>query len=131
MTISALDFLKSIEKIPENTSSLEIDLRNAVSRAYYCAYHACLPNFHVTHHENCGLHEDLIESMLDSNIESVKTIALQLRKCKVKRVKADYLLDRNLFVNEAQQVIKEVQKITESIDLLISSGFLSSSSQAL
>lgn len=131
MTINAQDFLDSIKSIPDDVSSLEVDLRNAISRAYYCAYHACKPNFDVTHHENCGSHEDLIESMIDTNIEPVKKIALQLRKCKIKRVKADYHLNQNVFVGEAQQVIKEAQKISDGIEQLINSGSLLASNQAL
>ena len=128
MAINALEFLESIRHIPDDIKSLEIDLRNAISRAYYCAYHVCEPKFQVTHHENCGLHEDLIESMIATNITSVRQIAFQLRKCKAKRVKADYKLNQNIYVSEAEQVIAEVQKIADNIEQLVNSGALLASS---
>lgn len=118
MSINHEEFLLASEKIIQNPKSIEVDLRIAVGRAYYAAYHACLDSIPLHQHSGVGAHETLIRSMLDHNDEKIRALGLQLRKCKVKRTKADYKLSQNILIGEANQVFDECKIIRDSIDNL-------------
>lgn len=115
MSISYEEFLTSAKALAENPKSLEIDLRNAVSRAYYAAFHACNSSVNLKEYENTGSHENLIRSMLDSSDNELVALGLQLRKCKIKRHKADYKLNQSVLIGETNQVITECSKILDAI----------------
>lgn len=124
MSIQYDDFLKAARKITNDPASLEVDLRTAVSRAYYSAYHACLSEIEVdkVKHKNRGEHAKLIRTMLESGNQSIISTGLQLQKCKAKRVKADYLLQSDILIGETRQVVDEVSKICITIKKPRSSG---------
>ena len=120
MAIQPSDFLSTASSIVGNQSSLEVDLRNAVSRAYYAAYHTFEPHIKVRDFPRCGAHESLIQTLLEDYDEDMSVLALQLRKCKLRRHKADYDLTANIYIGVARQVHQECQNILAASDIIAS-----------
>jgi len=123
MSIKSEEFLTSVESMVGNQKSLEIDLRNAVSRAYYSAYHACRSEVGVVNkYKDMGAHACLIKTMGEHRNEKIRSLGLQLEKCKKKRHKADYLLEQSVLPGEAEQVLIQCKLICEAIVRRQSSG---------
>lgn len=113
--IDALDFYSSISNIIGDTSALEIDYRNAISRSYYTAFHICEQHIQLLDHQGCGIHRSLVLTMAEQDERRIKRLALQLDKCRKKRVKADYKLDLYVLPGEAEQVLAEAKRIYDEI----------------
>lgn len=83
MGIEYSEFLDSAKKIlKQSNDCAEIDLRNAISRAYYSAYHICASKFLPADVKGKGSHERLILGMMSSDDAEVKELAEQLKNLK-------------------------------------------------
>lgn len=113
-----LDLAKSI------TADSEVQIRDAIGRAYYAAYHtaklfhAAMPTPGALPTKNCGVHGELIHQLKNprtsiGNDQSIKSkqIGYILHTIKPIRKRADYDLDLSMNSTELQQIIKETEKI--------------------
>lgn len=122
MSVSCKDFYQSSLKLLEGKS--EIDLRNAASRAYYAAFHACkiladdlrLPSYAGG---KFGSHEQLIERFRCSRELQHKSIGYILQEGREARKWADYELAASFTLEEAKSAVKSTQKIFGKIDGLV------------
>ena len=117
MSISPKDFLNSAKKSINESS--EVSWRNAVSRAYYSAFHTCLLyaedklNFACPKH---NAHSSLI-SLFESEPENkYKSIGYMLRQCRKMRNLCDYELDLEISKGEAISSLKQSERIIEHIE---------------
>ena len=94
----------------------EMDYRNAASRSYYAAYHLCLNlgrRFPDYLDVKGGVHERLIVKLEKASDRRIKTIGYILKQCRVYRNKADYLLEDKFSKQDAELVIKQVEKLIQ------------------
>ncbi|MDI9333712.1 MAG: hypothetical protein QM533_04990 [Cytophagales bacterium] len=127
MTVTAQEFIDSAEVINQNGVT-EIAARNAVSRAYYGAYHACekwhsqlsIPGYVGT--GDFGQHEALIRRLTNPFQDSVhpnctnasiisKRKGCALRMLRNERVRADYQLDCLVDREHAARAIEQAKLI--------------------
>lgn len=101
----------------------EIDWRNAMSRAYYGAFHwaqrhedRCRPLPH--HVDSGGSHEKVIRRYEHHGENAAKAIAYVLTDLKNKRKVADYQLDQTLTQQDAKTQVAAAQKVVERISTL-------------
>lgn len=117
MGISYAAFLSSAQKLLGNAQS-EVDYRNAASRGYLSAYHACsplgktLPDFVDV---KGGVHERLIYQLTHAKEIKLKSLGYLLKACKISRKYADYELNEDFSKEEAAQVIGRTEEIFEKI----------------
>lgn len=124
--ISATDFLDSAKELTQNQN--ETAFRNSISRAYYCVYHAALPldeliENHGGIKRDVGVHEQLISKLencprSNSNWTRCQSIGVLMRYLKKLRVEADYDLTTAISAEQAQQQIKQAEKILTKIEEL-------------
>lgn len=96
MSVTHREFLSSAESTARGVA--EIDFRNAASRAYYSAFHACLSAASfcpIAAVPNAGQHEKLIQRFkrypsADPRFPLANKIANLLDQAKGLRVRADY-----------------------------------------
>lgn len=119
------DFMESARRSfeAEKTSKLEIDSRNAASRAYYSAFlHArqCLkpldlnelPSYDV----DGGSHKKLRLAFSTSGHKSLKAIADTLDAAQKIRCRADYDINDAFVPEKARQQIQKCQAIHDRLD---------------
>lgn len=121
--ISSTDFLDSAKELAQNKN--ETAFRNSISRAYYCAYHAVLPlDESLANHggikTDVGVHEQLISKLENcprsvQNWATFKSIGVLMRYLKKLRVEADYDLASEISIEQAQQQIKQAEKVLAKI----------------
>jgi len=116
MTIKPSDFLHAAKV--STASELEVDWRNATSRAYYSAYHRahqsvdlCPENGHL----HMGSHERLADRFSRHEARVAKSIAIILQSMKRYRHSADYDIgdpfDRSIATNQVAQAGVIAQKL--------------------
>lgn len=97
MTVTAADFHAAALRLFQN-ATLEIDHRNAISRLYYAAYHACLllvsdrvPGFrpHPGHSQFCN------QLMSEPAGSPMRRLGIALNHLRQQRNAADYTLNRD------------------------------------
>jgi uncharacterized protein (UPF0332 family) len=135
MSITPQDFINSAEKLLDE--DLEINYRNAASRAYQGAHHACRrlqknlglgPLINVPERE--GSHKKLIRNLQQTplpptkNQEWVKVIHIRqighmLSSARDLRHAADYGLDKSFPRKKARQLIVSSQIILHQVKLLL------------
>ena len=104
MSVKPLDFLTAAIEL--STVNSEISKRNALSRAYYAAYHTAIENFpldesYTPPDKNSGVHKKYISYLMSRDTNSTeRLIGIALGKLLKKRVKADYHLDANLELDD-------------------------------
>lgn len=117
MSVTHKEFLTSAEAMGRGTG--EIDLRNAASRAYYSAYHACqnvvnfCPNVNVS---DAGQHEKLILRFkrypsTDPRHPLANKIANLLDQAKSLRVRADYKISLPFRRNATETQVHNVRRL--------------------
>lgn len=121
--ISAIDFLESAKYLSKLDN--ETALRNAISRAYYAAYHAVLPldetfDNHGGIKRDVGMHEQLITKLENCprsvpNWTKLKSIGVLIRMTKAARVEADYDLAAAVCIEKVNDQIMMVEKIFEKL----------------
>lgn len=117
MTIAPKDLLAFSESLVSSTD--EVTLRAAASRAYYAAYHHSLSYaieneieiLKAPPEERAGVHGDLIYTFRQHSAENIRQAAYSLQQAKDIRSKADYKLQSNLVNNDVQLVIAYTRKV--------------------
>ncbi|WP_241574581.1 hypothetical protein [Rosenbergiella nectarea] len=114
MPVSSIDFLNfAKDSISRND---EIGFRNAVARAYYCAYHHVAP---IMVNAPQDSHKDLIGNLINDSwkgneiFQKFDLIALghMLNQMKGKRVISDYKLNSVVTESEATIAILSAEKL--------------------
>lgn len=128
MTIEAIDFFDSAKK--EIALEGEIHSRNAISRAYYSAYHCALAlNGVMPDHPgincNAGVHERFITKLANCPAQTlgidretalkIKSLGYLLKQAKSARHKADYELLCDIDKAEAESQLALTEKILDKI----------------
>jgi uncharacterized protein (UPF0332 family) len=108
MPIHKDDFLKFAKNLPEDS---EINNRNAISRAYYAAYHSCSEKFTSEKSTPGGVHATLISSLEKSPNSQDRKIGYLLRDIKNKRTIADYQLAEAVTLADRQTTLKTTAKL--------------------
>lgn len=127
MSVVFDDFLRSAETLAEG--NLEIDRRNAVSRAYYGSYHCASHTAHECCPDNShlkvegGVHERLIDRFnLFPKTSPLhmqgRSIAIMLTQLKTNRRKADYDLDGVVENGMVQTHIETAKRLIKKIESL-------------
>jgi len=100
----------------------EVDQRNAASRAYYAAYHRCLPlgrYLGLSAERGRGVHRRLLDTLLGSTDPKVKSIAYMLDQCRKLQTQADYRIEGDFSFQDALLAIQQCERIMTRIDALI------------
>ncbi|WP_122266878.1 hypothetical protein [Pseudomonas syringae] len=120
MSVSANEFFDQSQRLIDSAN--EIDLRCAVSRGYYSAYHVALitaASLSLDEFKSSGVgaHEQLIRKF-ESKGPGLKNIARRLRDKKRVRCVADYQLEEKVTKEEAQLFIVEVGILIADLERL-------------
>jgi len=128
MTIGHRDFVVSAEDMLKTNT--ETGYRNAASRAYYGAFHACQmlrERLGIPIYANIdgGMHEKLIGSLescgqyhRDTN-KQVKRLGVLLRIVRTHRTSADYQLEKEFTEVTAQNALTQTKKIVDGAEQLM------------
>jgi uncharacterized protein (UPF0332 family) len=113
------DFVACAERFAQ--SSVEADLRSAVSRAYYGAFHearALLRDSGVLLPKTEQVHTKVVYCLQDCGETNAAEAGQQLEVLKTQRKIADYELDDNRFIDRrrTQSEVKRAQWIIEAIE---------------
>lgn len=114
-----IEFLNVARSFLQKENIKEIDYRNAISRAYYCAFHACkllLEKYPPTKQQHGAEHEKIISGLLKHQNKNFRPIGNRLKYSKEQRVRANYNLAMVLTIHDAKQVIKSVEKIVHETE---------------
>ncbi|MDO9104060.1 MAG: hypothetical protein Q7U57_03775 [Methylovulum sp.] len=112
MPVDKQEFLQFAKSLPEGT---EIQIRNAVSRAYYAAYHACLEVYSIDNSVEGGVHSKLISSLIKSTDVNDRKIGFILQQLKGLRTVADYYLSETVSAHDKETSIKQTEKLIEAL----------------
>lgn len=119
MAVTPESLLKAAELLLEGGS--EEDHRNAVSRAYYAAFHKCMPvalALGLQPYTNRGTHQDLIDILQSSRTKAHKALANMLIQCRKLRVEADYRIEGSFEEGDARTGLASCSRIFEKVDNL-------------
>ncbi len=124
MSVSFEDFLISAEALL-NPESNEMDFRNVISRSYYAAFHLARKISEVLEtpisaeeYTKLKSHERVIVKFEKSDNKSLKAHGYYLKKCKLKRTKADYDIHLEIKRVETAQHLNEAKGLIEKLVLL-------------
>jgi uncharacterized protein (UPF0332 family) len=114
--MESTDFIQSANLLIKGPK--EIDYRNAISRAYYGAFHACCNLAEKNQLVSLGgSHEKLVDAL---KLEpKFKTIGNQLHDAKIKRRIADYHLNRKITQSEAKNIVRKCVMIQGEVHSLL------------
>ena len=106
------------------SEATEIDHRNAASRAYYAAFHRCMPiakNIGLLAQPNKGSHANLIDTLTANPHSGLKRrhlmrLGYTLADCFKLRVEADYYPESDFARETAQYVIKQCEQLFAQAD---------------
>lgn len=97
MSVTPADFLACAEAHAQHND--EMSKRNAISRAYYAAFHKAQEKFPLpkTTNMGMGIHSSYIDNLIetDKNSES-RRIGLKLKTLHSRRARADYNITQDL-----------------------------------
>jgi len=110
MPIDKQEFLQFAKSLPEDT---EIQIRNAVSRAYYAAFHACLEVYNIDGSAEGGVHAKLISGLKASVDINDRKIGYVLEQLTGLRTVADYHLSATISIQDKETSIKQTEKLLE------------------
>jgi len=119
MTVSASDFFESAQAMLANGSN--IDLRNAISRSYYAAYHDAIrvaDQFceDVNSNSRMGSHERLSERFKGcAAFQKGKAWAYTLQYLKMWRHKADYHLNDKVSQTDAETHVRTAERFLREL----------------
>lgn len=130
MAVTPQELLEAAKDLLEGHYA-EVAARNAASRPYCAAYHACVPIA-----ERAGLprdrggsaHRDLIDTLLHSGTKAHKTLANMLRKHLQSHRKADYAIDLTFSRHSAAVTVKGCADILKMASALMPPGSAAASS---
>ena len=92
----------------------EVDWRNAASRAYYAAWHRCLPigrSVGLSAQPGQGVHQQLIETLTGNRNATLKSLGYMLKQCRDLRVEADYEIETDFPPAAARTALEQCEKI--------------------
>ena len=92
----------------------EVDRRNAASRAYYAAWHQCLPigrSVGLSDQPGQGVHQQLIGTLTGNRNLTLKSLGYMLRQCRDLRVEADYEIETDFPPEDARTALAQCEKI--------------------
>ena len=91
----------------------EVERRVAVSRSYYAAWHRCRPiaESQGMFADSGGSHAEVIEALTRSRETQLKSIGYRLKQCRDLRVKADYHIEIDFPVEDAEMTRNQCEKI--------------------
>ncbi|MDD4913520.1 MAG: hypothetical protein PHW13_00610 [Methylococcales bacterium] len=108
MAINKDEFLSFAKNLPAYN---EINNRNAISRAYYAAYHHCSEKFLANKNISGGVHSQLIDSLVKSPSSTDRQIGYMLKNLKDRRTTADYFLNDEVTFDDRQKTIKSTEML--------------------
>jgi uncharacterized protein (UPF0332 family) len=108
MSVEKEDFLEFAKNLSEDS---EINLRNAVSRTYYAAYHACSEIYRPNGVQNGGVHKHLVDSLKKSPDSHDRKIGFILDQLRLLRISADYFLAETLSIEDKKLAIKQTERL--------------------
>ncbi len=120
MAITPQDLLEYAESLI--LESGEIRLRNAAGRAFYAAYHSCLPlcdRLESGPDLREGTHRRIIRLLSDyhgpdeSISRRIRALGVMYKQVRDLRSKADYEIDSDFTEGEAEMVLGTVKRIVE------------------
>lgn len=118
MKMNYWDFLESAQKLlnAENNELQEVDYRNAASRAYYAALHACKGLIQQKDKKELGAsHQVVINALKQHSNKQLRQIGNGLAQLRGKRINADYELNSNFSIQDAKFAIRLARKLQEKI----------------
>ena len=92
----------------------EVDRSNAASRAYYAAWHRCLPigrSVGLSVQPGQGVHQQLIGTLTGDRNPTLKSLGYMLRQCRDLRVEADYEIEIDFPPEDARTALAQCEKI--------------------
>ena len=122
MSISAADFLASAKQLLLDAEQQgEVAIRNAMSRAYYAAFHQARSVFPVdsgfARNAGTGMHEAYIDQLMRSNPGTTERhTAVKLKGMKGRRGNADYRLGDDLPAYHAVMQVKAAEDVFQLLD---------------
>lgn len=123
--IEAKSFLGQAKELMQRDSVAEVDVRTAISRAYYAAYHVAntfhehLPSPGISPQREYGMHEELIYRLTNPSVRDdgqrvlSKKIGFILKTLKTRRTEADYRLFLNILPEMAELQIAEAENLVK------------------
>ena len=98
----------------------EVERRVATSRSYYAAYHRCRPiaESQGMFTDSGGSHAEVIEALARSRETQLKSIGYRLKQCRDLRVKADYHIEIDFAVEDAETARTQCDKIWTTAEAL-------------
>lgn len=105
-------FIDSAVELLEKDLVLEIDVRNAISRAYYGAFHKAFQDIGNAPEG----HAELVRFLQGSKDKNMKAIAVKLKQLRNARVTADYHLDISVFDVTAKANIRSAQDFIKMVE---------------
>jgi uncharacterized protein (UPF0332 family) len=125
MPVSSDDFLAHAKNIISQDAPDEIDIRSSASRSYYSAYHACydVAAQCMQPTEPGGSHITAIRALDlgDASIfgkelnQTVRSLSISLRQARDMRTEADYFLDTEFPLRNAQLNVRMAEKMIEKV----------------
>ncbi|MHB8252106.1 MAG: HEPN domain-containing protein [Acidiferrobacter sp.] len=110
MAIEAVDWLSHAKQLLSLSS--EPAYRDVISRSYYATYHRCLPLADGLHAATeGGVHKQLSSQLTSSFNMKLQSLGYMLKQIRSARVNADYFLDLDIGVKEAQEAIALAERI--------------------
>lgn len=118
MSVTPSDFLDSAQKLAAAGND-EMSQRNAISRAYYAAYHrscASLPPEKTG--GNTGMHRSYINQLMAADPGTIERNAgVKLNSIYSRRIRADYRLHENLSVGAVAMQISAATELFQLFDI--------------
>ena len=113
MAITADTLLQAAQEMAAGTR--EVDWRSAASRAYYAAYHRCIPFAYGRASASPG-HMQMIADLTHRNAEpSSRRAGFLLRHCKELREQADYELEATFQRADADSALQSTGRIFDIV----------------
>jgi len=113
MAVNKNEFLDFAKNLPGDS---EINNRNAVSRAYYAAYHTCLEKFSPAQSAAGGVHAKLIDGLIKSPSSADRQIGYILKDIKDRRTISDYFLAEEVTLADRQKAVISTEKLIALVD---------------
>lgn len=123
MPITPKQILDFAERCSKNNQ--EVDLRNAIARAYYAAYHRVLSSLkNAPSSKGASAHQALIEYLTTDaykheeslNEKDSRSLGYILLSLKMRRGDSDYSLDKSVTQNQADVAIKDANNFFTRCD---------------
>ena len=98
----------------------EVERRVAVSRTYYAVFHRCRP---IAQRQGVfadagGSHAEVIEALTRSRTRKLQSIGYMLKLCRELRVKADYRIEDDLTIQDAEAARSHSDRIWTAAEAL-------------